>query len=57
MSPHRADQYLQMVALLLRMESGDLYVSDGVREEIRRVLRLTVDVAPIGQGGLAEADE
>ena len=59
MTPHRADQYLQHLALLLRLSDGDLAadVAPRSREEIRRVLGLTVDVVPIGQAGLAEADE
>ena len=59
MTPHRCDQYLQHLALLLRLSDGDLAsdVADRSREEIRRVLGLTQDVAPLGQVGLAEADE
>ena len=59
MTPHRCEQYLQQMALLLRLSDGDLAsdVAPRSREEIRRVLNLTVDVVPLGQVGLAEADE
>ena len=59
MTPHRCEQYLQHMALLLRLADGDLSedVAERSREEIRRVLNLTVDVVPLGQVGLAEADE
>ena len=59
MTPHRCEQYLQHLAMLLRLSDGDLAsdVAPRSREEIRRVLNLTVDVVPLGQVGLAEADE